>query len=125
MAYGFNDDKSKVEVYTKDDFLIIDIEESMSARQAYTEFTKTLSGIDNVDNYALISAMVYETGSTTTGLAAKWINRYVLTSETNFSEMPTVYLYNDNGTPKIKYGLISFINVASTVKLRVVLMKIR
>ena len=118
-------------VITKDDFVVIDFFQTMTARQSYTEFSEELpSEIDDVDNYALISAMVYEEGRTTASEGNKWVNIYHINTYNSSDELvgvkiiQNVMLYNENGVSKIRYGLISYINHESVVTLRIVLMKL-
>ena len=62
MSYGFNDDKSKVQIYTKGDFAVV----KGTANNVLSDTTKDIyisqnqlsyCGIDDIKNYTVISVM--------------------------------------------------------------------
>ena len=57
MAYGFNNDKSKAEVYSKDDFLILEgTIENVPANGKKSTSISSIEGISD-DKYTILTAM--------------------------------------------------------------------
>lgn len=150
MTYGFNDDKSKTEIYnktesdakyrtiadsySKGDFKVITLSKSLGAR-AGGEYTDSLASyIDSADKYAIISAAMYSNVAPTTSapLGQRWIHTMInpvhdgshdgLLSNANF--YVETQLYNSGGVPYINYNLYNPTNYPATVTFRVVLLKI-
>lgn len=124
MAYGFNDDKSKVEVITKGDFVVITGQKSIAALSSgyneYSESDLAALGIENINDYAVIAfssdgrqagrtwdhgTAFY--GSFNSGITGVGFNYPVIRTDSYYKKM-TVSLYNcdESSTRTISYKIV-------------------
>ena len=107
MAYAFNNDKTKAEVYVKDDFVIVEATLRVQLRQSASDTIDITESIDDADNYALISTQYYIDPSTPGGsqvYVGKWMSleEYYMHDGsssgpiTEAAVFPRVHVYNDD-----------------------------
>ena len=136
MAYGFNDDKSKAEVYSKDDFVIVEVESLVDRRQDAENTVNITEYIDDANNCALISSQFFIDSSPSGGsmvYVGKWISLHgVFTSDANgylrdAKVFPEIYVYNDDSDGRKVYAKYTVRNESDrprTVKMRLVFLRI-
>jgi len=123
MAYAFNDDKSKVKVYVKDDFIVLDIDfigMDDGETKSMSKFLDFLSPL-TVDDVVVISASVkWITGTT------KWNYYGNAYDENDESFVPRIMLEEGANDELVLTAMIQNFQgyTASSPILRVVLMNI-
>lgn len=111
MAYAFNEDKTKVEVYSKGDFKIVDVVEYIMTNTSKAGMTELGEDIDDINDYVVISLQLY----------SERMNRWFIHDSNWFGD---IQLYNnDDNKGEMYYEIHNHTRYDSWVHLYIVLLK--
>lgn len=136
MAYAFNDDKSKAEIYSKDDFVIVEVETLCDRRSEAENTVNITEYFDDADDCALISAQYFIDSSPSGGsmvYVGKWISLLDLSVADGTGYLkdakvyPEIYVYNDDSDGRKVYAKYTVRNESDRprmIKMRLVFLRI-
>ena len=122
MAYGFNDDKSITEIYSKADFAIVtgtvsSVPESNCKMKYITPADLLAAGVENPSDWTVLSVMQRRSGS-----AYRISTHYIYTNDNDV--YPFVQLFNNGSNPAMAVSVYNNGSVTD-IDYEIVLMKVR
>lgn len=122
MAYGFNDDKSITEIYSKGDFAIVtgtvsSVPESNYSMKYISPAELLAAGVENPSDWTVLSVMQRRNGS-----AYRLSAHYIYTHDNDV--YPFVQLFNNGSNPAMAVSVYNNGSVTD-IDYEIVLMKVR